>query len=93
MSQRQLSEKAFALKEENQRASGRRCADPVLTITEVCQELGISIWTWQRRVRPHVTVVELSRKLRGVRRSELDRFIESRSIPAAVRPLEEAAPQ
>jgi hypothetical protein len=58
----------------------------VLTIAEVCEELGVSYWTWQRRVRPHVAIVELSSRLRGVRRSELNRFIESRSIPAARRP-------
>ena len=65
--------------------------DPVLSLAEVCEELGCSIWTFNRRVRPHVAVVEVSRKLRGVRRSELDRYIATVTVPAAVQPLEEAS--
>jgi hypothetical protein len=72
-------------RQDGRRGHDSRLSDPVLTFAEVCEELGVSIWTFQRRVRPHVAIVELSRKLRGVRRSELDRFIESRSIPAARR--------
>ena len=84
MSQQVLSEKALAVKRDGSRGGGAlRTFDPILSLDEVCAELRCSRWHFNKVLRKHISVVVLSHRLRGVRRSELDRFIDSRTVPAA----------
>jgi predicted DNA-binding transcriptional regulator AlpA len=57
--------------------------DPVLTLQQCAQELGMSRPTFWRSALPYLETVQTSPQRRGVRRSVLEQFKRDRTRPAA----------
>ena len=72
-------------RQDGKRPASFRQHDPVFTILEVCADLGISRWTFNRNVRPHVEMVQVSVGRRGIRQSTLESYKAARTIPPARR--------
>ena len=72
------------------RGEVRPGSDPILSFRQCWENLGLSKRTFQRQVQPYLETVQVSPQRRGVRQSVLERFKDSRSLPAA---RSAAAPQ
>ena len=60
-----------------------RQVDPILSFNQVCTELNVSIWTFNREIRPYIPIVQVSPGRKGVRTSVVEGLKEARTIPAA----------
>jgi hypothetical protein len=67
------------------RAKAPASDDPLLSLQECADNLGVNIATFYRRVVPLLDIVVVSPRRRGVRQSVLEAYKRDRTRPALVR--------
>jgi len=67
------------IKEARAEILSRADTDPILTYNQMAADAGVSIATFKRAILPYLPVIAVTEHRRGVRRSDWQAYLQSRT--------------